>query len=81
MDKKLNASISIGLSPAVKKELIDGHSFTMQQRLFQKLFYVNWERQCAKGELLQVRQCSASDTEKRNLIEVTICVHTISGCN
>ena len=36
MGKKLIASI--GLSPVVQKEIIDGHIFTMQQRLFQKLF-------------------------------------------
>ena len=32
-----------------------------------------------KGELLQVRQRSISDFKKRNIIEVTICVHTING--
>ena len=32
-----------------------------------------------KGELLQVQQPSVCDIIKRNVIEVTICVHTING--
>ena len=39
----------------------------------------NWKRQCANGESLQVRQRSICDIKKSNVIEITICVHTING--
>ena len=40
---------------------------------------INWERQCDNGELLQVRQRSVGNIEKRNEILMTICVQTING--
>ena len=42
---------SIGPSPVVHKEIIDGHIFKMQQRLFQKLFV-----KIGKGNV-QTRNC------------------------
>ena len=62
-------------------EITDGHIFTMQQRLFQKLLCILRKKICAKGELLQIRQGSVCDIKKSNVTEVTICVHTIKSCN
>ena len=44
-----------------------------------EILYINWERQCANGELLQVRQRSVGNIEKRNVIKMTICVQTVNG--
>ena len=45
---------SLNLSPVVYEEIKDGHIFTMQLKLLQKLLCINWGRQCANGELLQI---------------------------
>ena len=42
-------------------------------------FFINLERQCAKGELLKVRQRFFYDIKKCIVIEITICVHTINS--
>ena len=41
----------------------------------------NWETQCENRELLPVQQRSVCDIKKRNIIEMTICVHTIKTKN
>ena len=76
MGKKLIASI--GLSTVVYKEFRNGHIFYNVVKIISEIVYNNCERQCANGELLQVRQRSVCDIKKRNVIEMTICVHIIN---
>ena len=46
---------------------------------FSETLCKSWARQCANRGLLQVKRGSACDFKKRNVIEMTICVHTING--
>ena len=43
-----------------------------------EMFCVNWERQTANGKLLQLRQRSVGNIEKRDMTEMTICVQIIN---
>ena len=48
-------------------------------KIISETLCMNWERQCANGGLLQMRQRSVGNIEKRNVIDMTICVQIING--
>ena len=42
-------------------------------------FCINWERQCAKRELLDALRRTVYGITKYNVTEMTICFHTVNG--
>ena len=71
--------VFIGLSPVVHKQNYTWSYFHNAPKIISETLCIKWERQCADGELLQVQQHSVCNIKKHNVIEMTLCVHTLNG--
>ena len=48
-------------------------------KIISETLCINWERQCAKRKLLYPLRRSVCGTATCNVIEMTICLHTVNG--
>ena len=48
-------------------------------KIISETLCIHWERQCAERELLDALRHTVCDITRCNVIEMTICVHTVNG--